>query len=153
MSAISAKLYVPWTATMDYIIETLDRPEQVAHRLFELGARHTMLRALGFHPHYFSLFGECMTQLSMQWGTKRQRNNLTQEAWTKVVMFIVHHLREGYHAQLRRGFSAKNQPKSECAPVSRNMCAAHPKLSKQERCMSVVSESPGCVNNASSSSL
>lgn len=43
-----------------------------------------------------------MIDETLKWGSKLQRNQNTQEAWTKIVFYIIEKMRDGYYAELKR---------------------------------------------------
>lgn len=54
-----------------------------------------------FRPAHFDHFASAMIERTLEWGEKKDRNKITQTGWTKIVLFVVEQLREGYYEAIR----------------------------------------------------
>ncbi len=58
-------------------------------------------REAGFQPKLWDAFAEAMIHCTVGWGDRHKRNSATQEAWTKIVLFIIDRMRDGYYREVR----------------------------------------------------
>ncbi|VDK88778.1 unnamed protein product [Litomosoides sigmodontis] len=108
-----------FTDIMDRLIIGLDGKESVIDELRKAGGAHVSLlhnscntlneRNTGsgqwvncpFRLAHFDHFASAMIERTLEWGEKKDRNKTTQTAWTKIVLFVVEQLREGYREAIR----------------------------------------------------
>ncbi|VDK85145.1 unnamed protein product, partial [Onchocerca ochengi] len=117
-----------FTNIMDSLITGLDAKESVIEELRKAGRAHatllrdtsnkfgnksnTQLIGCPFRLAHFDHFASAMIERTLEWGEKKDRNKTTQTGWTKIVLFIVEQLREGYQEAIRekrRERQQKNQ--------------------------------------------
>ncbi|VBB33177.1 unnamed protein product, partial [Acanthocheilonema viteae] len=114
-----------FTDIMDRLITGLDAKESVIEELRKAGRAHaSLLRGTSnkfekkssnnssssccdqsincpFRLVHFDHFASAIIERTLEWGEKRDRNKTTQTGWTKIVLFVVEQLREGYHEAIR----------------------------------------------------
>ncbi|VDN24841.1 unnamed protein product [Gongylonema pulchrum] len=62
-----------------------------------------------FRLAHFEHFASAMIQRTLEWGEKKDRNEITQTAWTKIVLFVTEQIREGYQEAIREERRARHQ--------------------------------------------
>ncbi|CAG9538516.1 unnamed protein product [Cercopithifilaria johnstoni] len=117
-----------FTDIMDRLItDKLDQKETVIEELRKAGRAHASLlrdtynksvkkssssgggcsgnsgQSIGypFRLAHFDHFASAMIERTLEWGEKKDRNKITQIGWTKIVLFVVEQLREGYREAIR----------------------------------------------------
>uniref|UniRef100_A0A1I8EJL1 Globin domain-containing protein n=1 Tax=Wuchereria bancrofti TaxID=6293 RepID=A0A1I8EJL1_WUCBA len=100
-----------FTDIMDRLITGLEAKEIVIEELRKAGRAHlcllldnksnTQLIGCPFRLIHFDHFASAMIERTLEWGEKKDRNKTTQTGWTKIVLFIVEQLREGYQDAIR----------------------------------------------------
>lgn len=116
-----AKLF---TEIMDNLINGLETKEAVIEELRSAGRAHislprysreqsdqtigTVCRGYPFRVAHFEHFASAMIERTLEWGEKKDRNETTQTAWTKIVLFVVEQIREGYQQAVREERRARH---------------------------------------------
>lgn len=54
-----------------------------------------------FRLSYLEHFASAMIERTLEWGEKKDRSETTQTAWTRIVLFVVEHMKEGYQEAVR----------------------------------------------------
>ncbi|CAJ0566148.1 unnamed protein product, partial [Mesorhabditis spiculigera] len=94
-----------FTQTMDNLIANLDNPNSDVHELREAGRAHVFSSkeqfGCPFRAASLDQFAQAMLERTLEWGEKKDRNEVTQRAWTKIVFFIVEQMKEGFHEEVK----------------------------------------------------
>ncbi|KAM3716160.1 Globin-like protein [Dirofilaria immitis] len=114
-----------FTDIMDRLITGLEAKESVIEELRMAGRAHasllrdtsnkfdnknnTQLMGCPFRLAHFDHFASAMIERTLEWGEKKDRNKTTQTGWTKIVLFIMEQLREGYQEAIREERRARQQ--------------------------------------------
>uniref|UniRef100_A0A0M3IAN6 GLOBIN domain-containing protein n=1 Tax=Ascaris lumbricoides TaxID=6252 RepID=A0A0M3IAN6_ASCLU len=98
---------------MDKLIGGLESIETVMEELKKAGKGHVALPkeqySCPFRPSYMDQFASAMIERTLEWGEKKDRIETTQTAWTKIVLFVVEQMKEGYHDAMRQERRARHQ--------------------------------------------
>ncbi|KAJ1351964.1 Globin-like protein 6 [Parelaphostrongylus tenuis] len=91
---------------MDDLIANLDNPSATVRMLREAGVKHVFpvrdLYGCPFRASLFDQFASAMIERTLEWGEKKDRTEVTQTGWTKIVLFVVEQIKEGYHDEVKR---------------------------------------------------
>lgn len=68
-----------------------------------------------FRLAHFEHFASAMIERTLEWGEKKDRNATTQTAWTKIVLFVMEQIREGYQEAIREERRARQQQLNQVA--------------------------------------
>uniref|UniRef100_A0A915B499 Globin family profile domain-containing protein n=1 Tax=Parascaris univalens TaxID=6257 RepID=A0A915B499_PARUN len=102
-----------FTEIMDKLIGGLESIETVMEELKKAGRGHVALSkeqySCPFRLSYMDQFASAMIERTLEWGEKKDRIETTQTAWTKIVLFVVEQMKEGYHDAMRQERRARNQ--------------------------------------------
>ncbi|VDM98702.1 unnamed protein product [Thelazia callipaeda] len=107
-----------FTEIMDQLICGLETKELIMYELRAAGRSHIFLprdatdnksKGCTFRLAHFEHFASAMIERTLEWGEKKDRNETTQTAWTKIVLFVTEQLREGYQEAIRQERRAKHQ--------------------------------------------
>lgn len=73
----------------------------------------TQLIGCPFRLAHFDHFASAMIERTLEWGEKKDRNKTTQTGWTKIVLFVVEQLRDGYQEAIREERRARQQKQQD----------------------------------------
>ncbi|EFO15345.2 hypothetical protein LOAG_13166 [Loa loa] len=116
-----------FTDIMDRLIIGLETKETVIEELRKAGRAHaclfrdtcnkfdnkSRLNVCPFRLAHFDHFASAMIERTLEWGEKKDRNKTSQTGWTKIVLFVVEQLREGYQEAIREERRARQQKITE----------------------------------------
>ncbi|PAV61879.1 hypothetical protein WR25_22804 [Diploscapter pachys] len=92
--------------SMDDLIASLDDSRARANSLRDAGEAHAFenKNAYGcpFRASFLDLFAQAIIERTLEWGEKKDRTEVTQMAWTKIVLFVIEQIKEGYQEETRR---------------------------------------------------
>ncbi|PAV75395.1 hypothetical protein WR25_14865 [Diploscapter pachys] len=95
-----------FTEIMDDLIASLDDSRARANSLRDAGEAHAFenKNAYGcpFRASFLDLFAQAIIERTLEWGEKKDRTEVTQMAWTKIVLFVIEQIKEGYQEETRR---------------------------------------------------
>uniref|UniRef100_A0A158P9P4 GLOBIN domain-containing protein n=1 Tax=Angiostrongylus cantonensis TaxID=6313 RepID=A0A158P9P4_ANGCA len=95
-----------FTEIMDDLIANLDNPSATVRLLREAGMKHVFPTrdqyGCPFRAILFDHFASAMIERTLEWGEKKDRTEVTQTGWTKIVLFIVEQIKEGFHDEVKR---------------------------------------------------
>uniref|UniRef100_A0A914UXG8 Globin family profile domain-containing protein n=1 Tax=Plectus sambesii TaxID=2011161 RepID=A0A914UXG8_9BILA len=113
-----AKLF---TELMDSIIANLEGATQFISELKDYGQHHVAIPKeqfpCPFRASHLDIFATAMIERTLEWGEKSQRTEVSQTAWTKIVLFVVEQMKDGFHEESRRSrrerLKKSNSPNAE----------------------------------------
>ncbi|CAB3398883.1 unnamed protein product [Caenorhabditis bovis] len=95
-----------FTTLMDDLIGGLDSPTATVAALREAGEKHVWPNreqyGCPFRATLLDQFAQAMIERTLEWGEKKDRTEATQTGWTKIVLFVVEQLKEGFHDEQKR---------------------------------------------------
>ncbi|KHN72736.1 hypothetical protein Tcan_07520 [Toxocara canis] len=107
-----------FTEIMDKLIGGLESIEVVIEELKNAGKGHVALPKeqynCPFRPSHMDQFASAMIERTLEWGEKKDRIETTQTAWTKIVLFVVEQMKEGYHEAVRQERRTRHQQMKTC---------------------------------------
>ncbi|KAK6037938.1 hypothetical protein COOONC_24557 [Cooperia oncophora] len=91
---------------MDELIANLDSPTATSPSLRESGEKHVFPTrdqyGCPFRATLLDQFASAMIERTLEWGEKKDRTEVTQTGWTKIVLFVVEQIKEGFHDEVKR---------------------------------------------------
>lgn len=109
-----------FTATLDNVVRNLHNLNEIIPDLQKLGKQHFKLaKDRGFDPKFWDVFAEAIVERSLGWSARSLQAD-TQQTWTKVVLFVIDRMRDGYYKELKqnrppfRKISSTTNPASDC---------------------------------------
>ncbi|VDO34862.1 unnamed protein product, partial [Haemonchus placei] len=95
-----------FTTIMDELIANLDNPTATSPSLRESGEKHVFQTrdqyGCPFRATLLDQFASAMIERTLEWGEKKDRTEVTQTGWTKIVLFVVEQIKEGFHDEVKR---------------------------------------------------
>ncbi|CAD6195896.1 unnamed protein product [Caenorhabditis auriculariae] len=95
-----------FTTMMDDLIAGLDSPTATVAALREAGEKHVWPSrdqyGCPFRASLLDQFATAMIERTLEWGEKKDRTEATQTGWTKIVLFVVEQLKEGFQDEQKR---------------------------------------------------
>uniref|UniRef100_A0A1I7WAS3 GLOBIN domain-containing protein n=1 Tax=Heterorhabditis bacteriophora TaxID=37862 RepID=A0A1I7WAS3_HETBA len=95
-----------FTTIMDDLIANLDSATATVSELKESGEKHVFATrdqyGCPFRASLLDQFASAMIERTLEWGEKKDRTEVTQTAWTKIVLFVVEHIKEGFHDEVKK---------------------------------------------------
>lgn len=67
------------------------------------------LDACPFRTSQLDQFAAAMIERTLEWGEKKDRTEVTQTAWTKIVLFVVEQMKSGFHEAIREERRARQK--------------------------------------------
>lgn len=95
-----------FTHIMDDLIANLDNSTATVASLRESGEKHVFPTrdqyGCPFRAALLDQFASAMIERTLEWGEKKDRTEVTQTGWTKIVLFVVEQIKEGFHDEVKR---------------------------------------------------
>ncbi|RCN34130.1 hypothetical protein ANCCAN_20029 [Ancylostoma caninum] len=95
-----------FTNIMDDLIANLDSPDATVAPIREAGEKHVFPTrdqfGCPFRATLLDQFASAMIERTLEWGEKKDRTEITQMAWTKIVLFVCEQIKEGFHDEMKR---------------------------------------------------
>ncbi|CAJ0590408.1 unnamed protein product [Cylicocyclus nassatus] len=95
-----------FTTIMDDLIANLDNPTATVAPLREAGEKHVFPTrdqyGCPFRASLMDQFASAMIERTLEWGEKKDRTEITQMAWTMIVLFVCEQIKEGIHDEMKR---------------------------------------------------
>ncbi|KAK5973259.1 Globin protein 6 [Trichostrongylus colubriformis] len=114
-----------FTSIMDELIANLDNPTATSPSLRESGEKHVFQSrdqyGCPFRATLLDQFASAMIERTLEWGEKKDRTEVTQTGWTKIVLFVVEQIKEGFHDEVKRQRRVRPRHlghRSDCASLS-----------------------------------
>ncbi|MFH4976055.1 hypothetical protein AB6A40_002764 [Gnathostoma spinigerum] len=116
-----------FTEIMDKIIGGLDSLDSVIDDLRRAGRAHAAM-ALSqcdsqFRAAHFDHFASAMIERTLEWGEKKDRIETTQMGWTRIVLFVVEHMKDGFQEAVREERRARQQKMRSAADLQSAHCS------------------------------
>lgn len=86
---------------IDFMITHLDDIAAATDHFQNLGRRHIAFQKSGFTTKLWDTFADCMIEKTVEWGSRTQRNLSSQEAWGKIILFLIDAMKTGYYEAVR----------------------------------------------------
>ncbi|CAI4231570.1 unnamed protein product [Auanema sp. JU1783] len=103
-----------FTQMMDDLIGNLDSPTATMAELRDAGEKHVFTTrdqyGCPFRAAQLDQFASAMIERTLEWGEKKDRTEVTQMAWTKIVLFVVEQVKEGFQEEVKR--LRRNRPRN-----------------------------------------
>ncbi|CAI5451084.1 unnamed protein product [Caenorhabditis angaria] len=119
-----------FTQMMDDLIQGLDSPHATVASMREAGEKHVWPSreqyGCPFRAQLLDQFATAMIERTLEWGEKKDRTEATQTGWTKIVLFVIEQLKEGFQDEQKRQrrmrargqMGTRNEHSSMCESVS-----------------------------------
>ncbi|KAK6753118.1 hypothetical protein RB195_012614 [Necator americanus] len=95
-----------FTAIMDDLIANLDSANATVAAMRDAGEKHVFPTrdqyGCPFRATLIDQFASAMIERTLEWGEKKDRTEITQMAWTKIVLFVCEQIKEGFHDEMKR---------------------------------------------------
>lgn len=91
-----------FTATLDNVVRNLHNLNAIIPDLQQLGKQHVKLaKERGFDPKFWDVFAQAMVERSLGWSARSLQAD-TQQTWTKVILFVIDRMRDGYYIEMKQ---------------------------------------------------
>ncbi|CAI2355472.1 unnamed protein product [Caenorhabditis sp. 36 PRJEB53466] len=105
-----------FTLLMDDLIANLDSPSATVAGLRKAGEQHMWPSkdkfGCQFRVQLLDQFASAMIERTLEWGEKKDRTETTQRGWTKIVLFVIEQLKEGFQEEQKKVRRMKAQMNS-----------------------------------------
>lgn len=103
-----------FTSIMDRLISgNVEEIESVVEDLKRAGKTHAAIPrdqyVCPFRTGLLDQFAAAMIERTLEWGEKKDRTEVTQTAWTKIVLFVVEQMKAGFHESIREERRARQK--------------------------------------------
>ncbi|WKY09426.1 hypothetical protein Q1695_002079 [Nippostrongylus brasiliensis] len=128
-----------FTTIMDDLISNLDSPTATVASLREAGEKHVFPTrdqyGCPFRATLLDQFASAIIERTLEWGEKKDRTEVTQTGWTKIVLFVVEQIKEGFHDEVKRQrrVRPRHQVRSDFSSLSETASHSLPRTTEIKR--------------------